>query len=181
MFAIGPQRLDRSSTRLKAGGFSALSAWPRDRAVAQRHSRRRPRHPDQVDYRKVAAARRRCRLHLRPRPGVQHRPGTIDQSVSHRHGVAFGTAVPGAARMDVRADPCPQIELDWCGLAKRLSGLRLTVTNRVSLRCSDRLSAMITIPKPYRQTMGCAERPCTVFRLSKNRGPHERCATLRHT
>src|ERR1700724_2057925 len=52
-----------------------------------RPSRRRSCDADQVDQGQAAAARRRCRLHLRPRSGLQHRPGAADQSVSHRRDV----------------------------------------------------------------------------------------------
>ena len=56
-----------------------------------RSARRRSCHADQVDHRKAVAARRRCRLHLRPRRRLQHRPGADDQSVSHRRGVVIAT------------------------------------------------------------------------------------------
>ena len=49
-----------------------------------RSARRQPRHADQLDQGKAAAARRRCRLHLRPWRGLQHRPGADDQPVHHR-------------------------------------------------------------------------------------------------
>ena len=46
------------------------------------------RHADQLDQGKAAAARRRCRLHLRPWRRLQHRPGADDQSVHHRRDVS---------------------------------------------------------------------------------------------
>ncbi|GCC45462.1 hypothetical protein chiPu_0029887, partial [Chiloscyllium punctatum] len=39
------------------------------------------------DQAEAAAARRRCRLHLRPRRGIEHRPGTDDESVPDRRDV----------------------------------------------------------------------------------------------
>ena len=58
----------------------------------------RSRHADQVDHRQAAAARRRCRLHLRPRPRFQHRPGADDQSVPHRRCECRNRANPKPSR-----------------------------------------------------------------------------------
>ncbi len=41
---------------------------------------------------KAAAARRRCRLHLRPWRGLESWPGADDQPVPHRRNVAFGSS-----------------------------------------------------------------------------------------
>ncbi len=65
-----------------------------------RPARRQPRHPDQLDQGQAAAARRRHRLHLRPRRRLELRPGAHDQSVPDRRDVTVETARRLVGRSD---------------------------------------------------------------------------------
>jgi hydroxyacylglutathione hydrolase len=81
---FGPDRWLDEGDQVSIGDLTFDILHCPGHSPAHGSARRQPRHADQLDQGKAAAARRRCRLHLRPWRGLQHRPGAHDQSVHHR-------------------------------------------------------------------------------------------------